>query len=121
MVGQNENLKATFKRQMYYPQKNERSYCNKPKKYKDEFDIIQYINEVINLKCQQIIRKCIKKKLSIGLSTLQLLTHANASIVWFLCDRSTGIKCINPFFPQCSLLIPLKTENQRFSDVFWGI
>ena len=100
MVGQNENLKATFKRQMYYPQKNERWYCNKPKKYKVEFDIIQYINEVINLKCQQIKRKCIKKKLSIGLSTLQLLTHANASIVWFLCDRSTGIKCINPFFPN---------------------
>ena len=32
MVGQNENLKAIFKRQMHYPQKSERWYCNKPKK-----------------------------------------------------------------------------------------
>lgn len=61
MVGQNENLKAIFKRQMHYPQKNERWYCNKPKKYKDEFDVIQYTNEVVNLKCQQIKRKFMKK------------------------------------------------------------
>ena len=44
-------------------------------------------------------------------SFIYQLGNISLNILWWL----------NSISPQCFLLIPLKTENQRFSDVFMGI
>ena len=52
---------------------------------------------------------------------LRILVSVQCSIDWFLYEMNTGLKQVNPFFSQCSFLIPLKTsENLKFHTSWYA-